>query len=315
MLFSNDDILFPVASFLDSKAILNLALTCKGCGIAEETFRWSLAEELARRLILELSSESELKALPRYLCPNPCCDCGESWIGLLRELELLRSPLTFDQLIGDRVEHVDGDLACITSSPPPGSSCNPFEDEWPGYPNTAICSDHVMRSGKHYATFSMKGCRNFCYYWPGIIRPIQGWDKLGLEVFGMGDVSAHEYLQGERTERWGDSDVHWCTFDQWQGSCNWTDWNAESQSTIGDGIQWSGMEAFEFDDGELGLLLDLDSGTLTAYKNGRRLGIMKDGLSGEYCWTTSIMAHFNPGYFGNEQSIRIKRGKLPLAST
>lgn len=155
----------------------------------------------------------------------------------------------------------------------------------------------------------------------------------------MGDVSAHEYLQAERTERWGDSDVHWCTFDQWQGSCNWTDWNAESQSTIGDGIQWSGMEAFEFDDGELGLLLDLDSGTLTAYKNGRRLGIMKDvsrvvkstfsssayflrtispirqGLSGEYCWTTSIMAHFNPGYFGNEQSIRITRGKLPLAST
>ena len=96
-----------------------------------------------------------IAALP--VCPNPCCDCGESWIGLLRELELLRSPLTFDQLIGDRVEYVDGDLAKITSSPPPESFCDPVEDEWPGYPNTAICSNHIMRSGKHYATFSMKG--------------------------------------------------------------------------------------------------------------------------------------------------------------
>ena len=40
--------------------------------------------------------------------------------------------------------------------------------------------------------------------------------------------------------------------------------------------------------GTIGLLLDLDEGTLTVYKNGRRLGVMKDGLSGEYCWYTSI---------------------------
>ena len=69
--------------------------------------------------------------------------------------------------------------------------------------------------------------------------------------------------------------MHWCTFNQWEGTCNWTDFNAESE-TIMRGVQWSGMEAFEFDDGELGLLLDLDSGTLTAYKDGRRLGVMKD---------------------------------------
>lgn len=97
------------------------------------------------------------------MCPNPSCVCGESWISLLHELELLRSPLTFDQLIGDRVEYVDKNPACISSSPPPGSVCNPFEDEWPGYPNTAI-SNHVMRSGKHYATFSMKGELRFRSY-------------------------------------------------------------------------------------------------------------------------------------------------------
>lgn len=65
MLFSNDDILFRVVSFLDSKALLNLALTCTRCGIAKEDCSWSLAEELARQLIRERSSEWELKAVVR----------------------------------------------------------------------------------------------------------------------------------------------------------------------------------------------------------------------------------------------------------
>ena len=43
------------------------------------------------------------------------------------------------------------------------------------------------------------------------------------------------------------------------------------------------------EDGTIGLLLDLEEGTLTVYKNGRRLGAMKTGLSGEYCWYTSLI--------------------------
>ena len=43
----------------------------------------------------------------------------------------------------------------------------------------------------------------------------------------------------------------------------------------------------------VGLLLDLDEGTLSVYKNGRRLGTMKDGLSGEYCWLMSIQGASN----------------------
>ena len=42
---------------------------------------------------------------------------------------------------------------------------------------------------------------------------------------------------------------------------------------------------------ELGLLLeDLDEGTLTAYKGGTRLGIMIDGLAGEYVWVSHVLA-------------------------
>ena len=41
----------------------------------------------------------------------------------------------------------------------------------------------------------------------------------------------------------------------------------------------------DFSDGDtIGMLLNLDKGTLTVYRNGHRLGVMKDGLSGPYCW-------------------------------
>ena len=37
------------------------------------------------------------------------------------------------------------------------------------------------------------------------------------------------------------------------------------------------MEGTDIFDCEIGMLLDLDAGTLTVYKDGRRLGVMKDG--------------------------------------
>ena len=37
-----------------------------------------------------------------------------------------------------------------------------------------------------------------------------------------------------------------------------------------------------------GLKLDLDEGTLTAYKNGHRLGVMMSGLTGEYVWVATL---------------------------
>ena len=52
-------------------------------------------------------------------------------------------------------------------------------------------------------------------------------------------------------------------------------------------------------DGTVGLLLNLYEGTLTVYTNGRRLGVVKDGLSGEYCWYTSLC---------NDVTLSIERG-------
>ena len=50
------------------------------------------------------------------------------------------------------------------------------------------------------------------------------------------------------------------------------------------------------------MLLNLENGTLTVYKNNRPLGVMKDGLSGPYCWHTVVA--------GNE-TVAIKKGSPP----
>ena len=52
------------------------------------------------------------------------------------------------------------------------------------------------------------------------------------------------------------------------------------------------------------MLLNLDEGTLTVYKNNRRLGVMKDGLSESYCWYVSASVG---------DAITIKRGEPPVA--
>lgn len=49
------------------------------------------------------------------------------------------------------------------------------------------------------------------------------------------------------------------------------------------------MEGFSIYDGELGLLLDLDEGTLSVYKNGTRLGVMMRSHTGEYCWVANML--------------------------
>jgi hypothetical protein len=54
----------------------------------------------------------------------------------------------------------------------------------------------------------------------------------------------------------------------------------------------------------IGMLLDLDQGTMTVYKNDERLGVMATGLSGSYSWAVSL--------YGGE-SARIEAAELPAA--
>ena len=55
----------------------------------------------------------------------------------------------------------------------------------------------------------------------------------------------------------------------------------------------------------VGLLLDLEQGSMTVFKNGLKLGVMQDsGLRGEYVWAVEMLAR---------DSVRIDRGIAPLS--
>ena len=157
-----------------------------------------------------------------------------------------------------------------------------------------------MRAGKHYITFIIGGTP---FAQVGIIRPLKNWDKKGLECFDPRDRDHFDELQQERTERWGDSsNIDLCrltvgAFSNVVLTCSWSRTNYTEHS-------WEGQHQQFVSGDRIGMLLNLDSGTLTVYKNGVRIGTIPTvRLSGEYCWCGFI---HTPG-----PDIHIEKGYIP----
>ncbi|EJK71691.1 hypothetical protein THAOC_06845 [Thalassiosira oceanica] len=220
----------------------------------------SVTEEAARR-VYEGAPDEEKAMLPRHN--------SESWIDLYHHLLMLRARLTFDQLIGIYVEYRGGDNAAVQ-----GKTVNgPRECQ-------AICGDHIMRAGKHWTTFTGSSCFDD-FQTVGVIRPLPGWEKRALDWFNPVCTEFRQDLRNESTDRWV-GDVHCCRFNMTTGDCHWYDWEGYLK------CWWVGREDYDEDCTTLGMLLDLDDGTLSVYQNGRWLGALKDELAGEYCWTAGF---------------------------
>ena len=156
-----------------------------------------------------------------------------------------------------------------------------------------MCSDHRMRSGRHFAVFVATGSG-----WTiGVVRPVQinrsDLNGCGLDVFDPAYNRFWGRLRGKRTDRWGDSNVHCCYMND-IGGFFWHDWTRRHPGSRADGFQ-RGVQ--------IGLLLDLNEGTLSMYQRGQELAMMKDGLSGEYCWYATT--------FSDESSVSIERRSAP----
>ena len=275
---ANIDVLGQLAVFLEANDLCHVKATCKALGYANDGAAFnglSMTEEAARR-VFESALDEEKAMLPRY--------DGESWIELYNHLLMLRARLTFDQLVGRYVEYRGGDKAIVQ-----GKSVNLNR----GF-SQAISGNHIMSAGKHWATFTSSS--NFARHIQtfGVVRPLPGWDKRGLDRFNPFNIEFHEDLQQERNERW-EGDVHCCCLDMRSGYCYWSDWEGLSSK----GSNWEGRNNYNQHCTTIGMLLDLVSGTLSVCQNGRRLGILKDGLAGEYCWTA--------GFWG-DGDISIQRG-------
>ena len=243
-----------ILSFLGTSfELFNLALTCKSFGWQQPAsgLDWSLAEEVARQVVC--SGRNTVGA--RVTLSRGT----RTWLSILRETE---HPLKFDTLLGRGIEHANERRTFIHTD---YGIC------------TAVASNYVMESGVHYAELSITG-KNYI----GIVRPMPNLDpaRYANDGFSFFKRSLFDDFLAARTDEWGAGNVHVCYYSLYNGTMGWTNWAGEEQL----GAVWEGRGERCRTGATVGMLLNLDDGTLTVYKNNRRLGVMKDGLSGSYCW-------------------------------
>ena len=272
-----------ILSFLGTYLELrNLALTCKSFGW-HQPGSWQdlpFAEEVARRVVRSERNgiEGTRITLSQYARGRT------TWLSILRESE---EPLKFDTLFGRGIRHANEDKTSVRCGINAGMC-------------TAVASNFVMISGVHYAEFHIAGGTAFI----GIVRPMPTLDpaRYANDDLFFFDSSLFNYFLAARTEEWGTGNVHTCVYSTHIGGTicsNWDDGNEERRM-----VNWDGMEGCQSGN-TVGMLLNLDEGTLTAYKNNRRLGVMKDGLSGSYCWYTSV--------WGATSAVEIRKCEAPDA--
>ena len=169
-----------------------------------------------------------------------------------------------------------------------------------GVPLTAA-SAVPMRSGRHYAAFTILRHRVRVHF--GLIRPGYDVENRGYSY----DVDGHCFYSARDGLRYPGAKAPETCPDfverrDYYGGHPWP-----GNPLPGQG--WPGSQDARRGDA-IGLLLDLDTGTLTVFKNGERLGVMATGLEEEYCWAVSL---------GDEgDSVRIEpasRFPLPVAPT
>ena len=293
-----------IAFFLGAKGVACLGQTCRHFGkvcVGTDGQLTSLVEKLAGQVVDGSATDYEKSVLK-----------GGGKVKMLLELELMRSPSYFKQLNGcaDMIKYSQPeDKSTIT--------LRPHGEHNGQYHHVTAISNQEMRAGRHYVTFHVTGVHGSEIYLDfGVIRPIKDCSKKGLDNFVplCYEKDQHIYrklLLAEKTDEWGDN-LHFCSYHSEEGACFFANWNDEDRDEDEDehwpGDEWEGREpAPVVNNLAVGLLLDLDAGTLSVFKDGRKLGVMKEGLTGAYCWFVFQYA----GHFRSKCSINVKRGMPP----
>jgi hypothetical protein len=129
----------------------------------------------------------------------------------------------------------------------------------------------VVRSGRHFAQFTLS---SGSHMFVGVIR-----SGCGVEG-GSGAYSV-------------------------DGHCFY--WTYSGSRHPGPNHNWKGMQDAREQGDRIGMLLDLDQGSMSIWKNGERLGVMQaEGLTGPLCWA-AVLA-------GQGDSARIESAPIPVAA-
>ncbi|EJK58696.1 hypothetical protein THAOC_21160 [Thalassiosira oceanica] len=171
--------------------------------------------------------------------------------------------LVFDVLLGGYIEHPNGDKTAVCSTGDDGGYCLSVAVPMPGLDTGAYQEE------------------DFSF---------------------IGDDDLYAVFLAQRSDDWGDSNVHECDFSCEEGTLSFTAWEENATDEISN-YDWDGMEPCQSGD-TVGMLLNFNEGTLTVYRNNRRLGVLKDGLSGPYCWYVNLLKR-------SADAVSIKRGTHP----
>ena len=182
---------------------------------------------------------------------------------------------------------------------------------------TAI-SNHIMKEGRHYCTIKVTDNNEPCIV-AGICRSMENFDpdfafeyerKRQKEIRKRFPTYKIEEtmspLSNVSTYAQWDSKCHACAYNAATGKAMCAGWDStkddpNDQTNDVEFTEWKGMEILS-PGSILGLLLDLDEGTLTIYKDNRRLGVMKEGLEGSFCWFVETFHYCQ---------VEINRGQIP----
>ncbi|EJK69911.1 hypothetical protein THAOC_08791, partial [Thalassiosira oceanica] len=176
--------------------------------------------------------------------------------------------------------------------------------------NITAISNQVMRVGSGQALCHIPHFRDRrSTYLPdfGAIRPIKDWDKKGLHnlnplCIGNDPKTAARSCFPRKLTNGGRLALLLSQFS----------WRLQSRvmQLIGMGkVRMGGNGAYPITD-DLAGLVDLKNGTLTVFKDGRKLGVMKEGFTGAYCWF--VGRYGVVGAETGKRSIEIKRGMPPV---
>jgi hypothetical protein len=242
-----------------------------------------------------LATENEKNALPRR--------GDESWIGIYHEfLSVFRLPLQFDKLVGHSIYYLDSnDRAGINYVEDTDKTKVLSNSQGGRYCGVAICSN-IMRAGRHIVSFNFDNPNEVNGITLGIMRPTRkDITTLTNSHPGSYDLSTFSLKEYEILHR---NNIDCCLMNTFLGSGfilkRWKEWK-ESELAAMDEEQreqakaenmnhpfhWEGMERSNETSFKIGMVLDLDEGTLDVYKNDRRLGTLMTGLVGEYCWVVT----------------------------
>jgi len=113
----------------------------------------------------------------------------------------------------------------------------------------------VMRSGRHFAQITTVQPHQQVYF--GVVRPdVEGGQPLENFCHFYSTYTGKHYINTRRHE---------------------------------EGSDWEGAQTAKEQGDRVGMLLDLDQGSVTVYKNDDRMGVMvAEGLSGPLCWAVSL---------------------------